>query len=108
MSAGPLPKADSMTFKTLQYYGDDQVVRWIQEPQQPNGPEPENPAPMLRLLPPSKTGAGPAADAPARASRGGVVSEADDTVAYWALGLSVVAALAALGSAVMALRASRR
>ncbi|MEV5752690.1 YcnI family protein [Actinoallomurus sp. NPDC052308] len=87
VSAGPLPKADSMTFKTLQYYGDGQVVRWIQEPQ-PNGPEPENPAPVLRLLPPSKTGAGPAVDAPARVSRGAVV--------------------VALASAVMALRTSRR
>ena len=44
VSAGPLPKADSMAFKALQYYSDGEVVRWIQEAQ-PNGPEPERPAP---------------------------------------------------------------
>jgi uncharacterized protein YcnI len=43
VSAGPLPKKDTMTFKALQTYADGDVVRWIE------GPEAEHPAPVLKL-----------------------------------------------------------
>jgi uncharacterized protein YcnI len=48
VSAGPLPKAASMQFKTLQSYSDGSVVRWI-ENTPASGAEPEHPAPTLKL-----------------------------------------------------------
>jgi len=45
---GPLPKAPSIAFKTLQTYSDGSVVRWI-DATAPGGPEPEHPAPVLTL-----------------------------------------------------------
>src|SRR5689334_7639371 len=32
VSLGPLPKADQIIFRTLQYYSDGTVVRWIEDP----------------------------------------------------------------------------
>ncbi|MFB6439645.1 YcnI family protein [Streptomyces sp. NPDC056411] len=49
LSVGQLPKdADQLVFKALQTYDDKEVVRWI-EPTKEGAPEPENPAPMLKL-----------------------------------------------------------
>ncbi|WP_371668653.1 YcnI family protein [Streptomyces sp. NBC_00289] len=46
---GQLPDtAGRLTFKTLQTYSDNKVVRWIDEAGQ-DGQEPENPAPVVRL-----------------------------------------------------------
>jgi uncharacterized protein YcnI len=102
VSAGPLPKADSMAFKALQYYSNGEVVRWIQEPQ-PNAPEPERPAPVLKLLPVSATGA---AGEPARASGGSGEAATGTRAAHWAMGLSSAALLIALGCAAMVIRGS--
>ncbi|WP_234434313.1 YcnI family protein [Streptomyces sp. NRRL F-5126] len=56
VSVATLPKnADQVTFKALQTYSNNEVVRWI-EVQKPGAPEPENPAPTLKLT------AAPAAD----------------------------------------------
>jgi uncharacterized protein YcnI len=102
VSAGPLPKADSMAFKALQYYSDGEVVRWIQE-QQPNAPEPERPAPVLKLLPPSASGAASAAE-PIRASGGSGDAATGTGAAHWALGLASAALLIALACAAMVIR----
>jgi periplasmic copper chaperone A len=48
ISAGPLPKAPAMVFKTLQTYSDGTIVRWI-DATPAGGPEPEHPAPTLTL-----------------------------------------------------------
>ncbi len=49
VSLGPLPSdAAKLTFKALQTYGKDQVVRWI-DVAQAGGAEPEHPAPTLTL-----------------------------------------------------------
>jgi uncharacterized protein YcnI len=49
VSMGELPEdADQLVFKTLQTYDDGEVVRWIEEPKA-GQPEPENPAPVLKL-----------------------------------------------------------
>ena len=40
--------ASQLVFKTIETYGDGEVVRWITE-QQPGQPEPEHPAPVLKL-----------------------------------------------------------
>jgi len=42
---GPLPSAPRVVFKALQYYGDGQIVRWIQEPTA----DAERPAAVLDL-----------------------------------------------------------
>ena len=48
VSMGPLPKTDSIVFKTLQTYSDGDVVRWI-ELTPAGGEEPEHPAPAVTL-----------------------------------------------------------
>jgi uncharacterized protein len=49
ISAGPLPtNTKSLVFKAVQTYSDGTVVRWIEETPK-GGPEPENPAPVLKL-----------------------------------------------------------
>ncbi|QPP07589.1 YcnI family protein [Streptomyces bathyalis] len=51
VSMGELPEdTDELVFKALQTYDDDQVVRWIEETEE-GQPEPENPAPVLKLTP---------------------------------------------------------
>ena len=105
VSAGPLPKADSMAFKALQYYSDGEVVRWIQE-QQPNAPEPERPAPVLKLLPPSATGAAQPAGEPIRGSGGSGDAATGTRAAHWAVGLSSAALLIALACAAIMIRES--
>jgi uncharacterized protein YcnI len=59
VSLGPLPKTDSLTFKTLQTYSDGTVVRWI-DVAAPGQAEPEHPAPVLKLAPASVSSAAPA------------------------------------------------
>jgi periplasmic copper chaperone A len=50
VSMGPLPTdADQLSFPAAQYYDDGKVVNWDQ-PQAPGGPEPEHPAPTVRLV----------------------------------------------------------
>lgn len=58
VSMGPLPKnTDKLVFKALQTYDKGPVERWI-EPQQKGQPEPENPAPTLKLTPAASEGSG--------------------------------------------------
>ncbi|SEG45522.1 Uncharacterized protein YcnI [Actinacidiphila yanglinensis] len=73
VSLGPLPDdAASLTFKALQTYSDGTVVRWIEIPQA-GQPEPQNPAPTLKL-----TAAGAGSDAaPAAAGSPAAAPPAD-------------------------------
>ncbi|MFC1417935.1 YcnI family copper-binding membrane protein [Streptacidiphilus cavernicola] len=72
LSLGPLPSdTSSLTFKALQTYSDGTVVRWIQ-PSVPGQPEPDNPAPVLKLTAPAAT-----ADSSTGASAGGGTNAAD-------------------------------
>jgi uncharacterized protein YcnI len=49
ISAGPLPtNKKSIEFKAVQTYSDGTVVRWIEDTPK-GGPEPEHPAPVLKL-----------------------------------------------------------
>ena len=110
ISAGPLPKADSMQFKTLQTYSDGTVVRWI-DPENADGSEPEHPTPTLELTPavaegasatPSPTGSAVAAKSTSTTASGS--SAASPASANTALGLSVAALIVALVAAGLALR----
>ncbi|NLU69641.1 YcnI family protein [Streptomyces sp. HNM0574] len=63
VSMGALPHdADVMAFKALQTYDNDEVVRWIEEPEK-GKPEPESPAPVLHLTPAGDSAHGGAAAA---------------------------------------------
>ncbi|WP_284577502.1 YcnI family protein [Streptomyces sp. 2P-4] len=49
VSVGKLPdKADRMVFKAIQTYDNNEVVRWIEEAKE-GAPEPQTPAPVLKL-----------------------------------------------------------
>jgi uncharacterized protein YcnI len=48
VSLGPLPKTDKLVFKALQTYSDGNIVRWIDETVE-GQPEPDHPAPVLKL-----------------------------------------------------------
>ena len=96
VSAGPLPDVETLTFKALQTYADGEVVRWIEEPAA-GGHEPEHPAPVLHVAKAAPT-ASPSASAPTTA----VASDDDDSgvPGIAALGLSGLALVVAIGSAV--------
>jgi uncharacterized protein YcnI len=53
-----------LSFKTLETYGDGSIVRWI-EIQEPGGPEPDNPAPLVTLRPGPSSSAASASPSPA-------------------------------------------
>ncbi|MEU5104443.1 DUF1775 domain-containing protein [Streptomyces sp. NPDC021354] len=62
-----LPDAKSLAFKTVETYEDGEVSRWIELPRD-GEPEPENPAPVLKLKPAAPGAAEAAASASASAS----------------------------------------
>jgi len=102
LSVGPLPKADSMTFKALQTYSNGETVSWIDLPAAGSSDEPEHPAPTLKLAP-----AGGAATAPATNAAAAPAAASDEgagggsvTGAYVVGAIGLVAGLAALGVAV--------
>ncbi|WP_030707833.1 YcnI family protein [Streptomyces sp. NRRL F-2580] len=50
VSVGKLPEsADQMVFKSIQTYDNGEVVRWIEEAKE-GAAEPQNPAPVLKLI----------------------------------------------------------
>jgi uncharacterized protein YcnI len=100
VSAGPLPKAASMSFPTIQTYSDGSQLAWI-DPTIQGQPEPEHPAPTLRLT---------AADAQPAAATSTAAGGSDDGPSGWeitAVVLSTVAVLAALGGLLVAARGRR-
>ncbi|KOX08944.1 membrane protein [Micromonospora sp. NRRL B-16802] len=96
VSMGPLPKVESMVFKTLQTYSDGNVSRWIDEPQ-PGGEEPDSPAPVLTLTPAASASASASA-APAAAA---VASDDDDEGEGAAIGIGVAGLVAGLAGLVL-------
>ncbi|MEV7613191.1 YcnI family protein [Streptomyces sp. NPDC089799] len=56
VSVGKLPEdSDTLVFKAIQTYDNNEVVRWIEEPKE-GAAEPQNPAPVLKLTPASGDG----------------------------------------------------
>lgn len=102
VSMGPLPETAELVFNALQTYESGEVVRWI-EPTPPGGPEPEFPAPVLRLVEgEGEHGGGGGEDEPenAEAAEGeGDDDDSGDTLAVVALivgGLGLVAGVAGI------------
>jgi len=94
ISVGPLPKTDSLTFKTLQTYSDGTVVRWIDPPAAEGQPEPEHPAPTLTLVPTSDEDTASHATADAGDDEG----DDGDGTSTTALVLSIVAVVLGAGA----------
>jgi uncharacterized protein YcnI len=105
LSVGPLPRVDSMVFKTLQTYSDGTVVRWIEEAG-PGEAEPEHPAPVLRLT--AAGGAGGPDERAAAAPGTAVGARGADASARWLAGGGLVAGLLGLGLGALALARTRR
>lgn len=107
ITAGPLPKADKIVFKVVQTYSDDSVARWIDLPSAAGATEPDHPAPVLSL--PATAGenvevshTGHTVGAATSSSTG------TSTVAWLAMAVTGVAALAALWAVLIAIRSARR
>jgi uncharacterized protein YcnI len=103
--------ATQLVFKTIETYGNGEVDRWITE-QQPGQPEPEHPAPVLKLAAAAPTTASPTS-APAATTPGpqssAVVSATspggnggNGSWVWWVVGAVVV--LAAIATAVVLVR----
>ncbi|MFF0725136.1 YcnI family protein [Streptomyces sp. NPDC004134] len=70
VSMGALPEdADQLVFKAVQTYDNDEVVRWIEVPEE-GGEEPESPAPVLALTPAEDGGHGGGGDSDDDAGNG--------------------------------------
>jgi uncharacterized protein YcnI len=92
VSMGPLPSVDRMVFKTVQRYSDGTAVRWIEEPPAGGGEAPNDPAPVLKLLP-AATAATPSAADPSGAAPTPQPAAANNSAA---LGLGVAGLVAGL------------
>ena len=109
VSVGPLPDADSMTFKAVQTYSDGKVVRWIEESTE-GGEEPEFPAPVLTLGAAAGHGAAPTAAA-AATDTAPVAKQVSTDSSSAALPVAIAGLLAGIGGLVLgalAFAAARR
>ncbi|WP_211310664.1 YcnI family protein [Thermasporomyces composti] len=78
VSVGPLPDEDSLAFTAVQTYDDGEVVAWDQPVT--DGPEPERPAPTLRLVDSADDhGHGQASDRTAQAAATGDATTSEAT-----------------------------
>lgn len=100
--------ATQLVFKTIETYGNGEVDRWITE-QQAGQPEPEHPAPVLKLAAAAAapTSAAPTSAAPAPQSSATVTATKSDggsggSGVWWIVGAVVV--LAAIAAAVIMVR----
>ena len=92
VSAGPLPKADSLAFAAIQTYSDGSVVNWNQTAAPGSTAAPDHPKPTLTL---AKAGQSAAPQAAASSSSGG----GSDTGAIVLAVIALVVAAGALGFA---------
>ena len=110
VSAGPMPKKDSIEFKAIQAYSDGKTVSWIEEPTAGSAEEPQYPAPTLKLAAASgdgmdaddgTAGTGTAGTGGTQAAAGSDdgASKGSVTGAYVVGGVGLLAGLAALGLA---------
>jgi uncharacterized protein YcnI len=98
LSLGPLPTGvDQIALPAVQTYDDGEVVAWNQ-PMNPDGSEPERPAPTLTLTPAAADGHGHGAAAPADSPTQQIqnADTADDT-ARWLAGAGLLVGALGLG-----------
>jgi uncharacterized protein YcnI len=102
LSVGPFPKSGQLVFNVVQDYSDGTEVAWI-DPQVAGQPEPEHPAPVLKLAGSSGSATDPS-PAAASTQHGGSSSAAG----VWALVVAIVALVVALVAAGLAWAGRRR
>lgn len=102
VGVGAMPdKTSQLAFKTLQTYSSGEIVRWIEVPLA-GQPEPETPAPILTLTPPSTS-------AVATAPRETATKESSSSgLAIAALVVGVVDLMALAGFAAVVINRDRR
>jgi len=105
LSGGPFPDADSVTFPTVQLYGDGTESAWI-DPTVDGQAEPEHPAPVLSLA--SDAAAGPTTAASGDDAAADHTHEVSNQPAGLALFLAILALLVGIAGAVLGWRATRR
>lgn len=107
---GPLPDAASVTFSATQTYSDGSVVTW-DEPPNPDGSEPEHPAPELALAPAAggtDHGGMAVTAAPDTAAHGDAATSSPDATARWLGGGGLLLGALGLGVGVGVTVHSRR
>jgi Domain of unkown function (DUF1775) len=98
-----------LSFKTLETYGDGDVVRWI-EIQEPGAAEPDNPAPLLVLKPAASTAPAPAASATTAAAAAQAPTATDTSTAdesgnsTWWIWIVVAVIVVVLGAGLIVMR----
>lgn len=105
LSIGPFPKAGQVVFNVLQDYSDGTESAWI-DPTVAGQPEPEHPAPVLKLAGSSPSDSPAAAASPAAASA--QQSGSSSAAGVWALVVAIVALVVALVAAGLAWAGRRR
>lgn len=103
ISMGPLPTdTDELRFKSIQTYSNGEVVRWI-EVAEAGKPEPEHPAPVVKLVAASTAGTpaaspgAPPSTAPAATTNESATPGMGGPVAF-ALLLSLIAVIMSMGA----------
>ncbi|MCU1615544.1 MAG: uncharacterized protein JWO98_3084 [Frankiales bacterium] len=100
LSVGPLPnKSSTLTFPSLQGYSDGTTVSWI-DPTIEGQPEPQHPAPTLKIAAASGSASASTTSAPSRSGTSGL--------AVTALIVGIVGLLAGIAGVALALSARRR
>lgn len=109
LSAGPFPKAPSMSFAVLQTYSDGSTVNWDEK--SADGAEPEHPAPVLQLTAAttaSDDGSGVTASAqPATGQPAAGQAASGSGAASWPGIVGLIAGIVALLVSIAALAGSR-
>ncbi|GAB2937289.1 YcnI family protein [Micromonospora polyrhachis] len=100
VSMGPLPKVDSIVFKALQTYSDNNVVRWIEEPTA-GGEEPEHPAPVLKLSAAAADATATSGSASSAAAKADADADDENGSSGAALGLGIAGLVAGLAGLVL-------
>jgi len=109
ITVSQLPNADRLVFKVLVTYTNGSIDRWIEEPTTAN-PNPDNPAPVVRLTPappapttpPATTAAATTAPATSPASAAPDGDGGGNSWLWWVLGVVLLAAV--LGAVALARR----
>ena len=109
LSLGPLPTGvDELVLPAVQTYDDGEVVAWTQ-PMNPDGSEPERPAPTVAFAPPAAGGdhhSAPAAAA-GQSDIAAAPSNTTDTAARWLAGAGLLVGALGLGVGAGAVLRSR-